>query len=136
MSRVEQAFEMLTSLSILEAAELVKMMEEKLGISAAAPAGVPMMAMPAAAGAATTTEAAPPEPVEEKTAFDVVLEEVPADKKIAILKVVREITGLGLKDAKELVESAPKPVKEGMAKADAEAAAKQLTEAGAKVSIK
>lgn len=137
MSKVEQAFEMLTSLSILEAAELVKMMEEKLGISAAAPVGMPMMAMPAVAGGATAAEApAPAEPVEEKTAFDLILEEVPADKKIAILKVVREITGLGLKDAKDLVESAPKPVKEGMPKADAEAAKKQLEEAGAKVSIK
>ncbi len=135
MSKVEQAFEMITSLSILEAAELVKMMEEKLGISAAAPVGGMVMAAPVAT-AAPTAEAAPAEPVEEKTAFDLVLEEVPADKKIAILKVVREITGLGLKDAKDLVESAPKPVKEGMPKADAEAAKKQLEEAGAKVSIK
>lgn len=135
MSKVEQAFEVITSLSILEAAELVKMMEEKLGISAAAPVGGMMMAAPVAT-AAPTAEAAPAEPVEEKTAFDLVLEEVPADKKIAILKVVREITGLGLKDAKDLVESAPKPVKEGMPKADAEAAKKQLEEAGAKVSIK
>jgi large subunit ribosomal protein L7/L12 len=135
MSKVEQAFEMITSLSILEAAELVKMMEEKLGISAAAPVGGMVMAAPVAT-AAPTAEAAPPEPVEEKTAFDLVLEEVPADKKIAILKVVREITGLGLKDAKDLVESAPKAVKEGMPKADAEAAKKQLEEAGAKVSIK
>ncbi len=135
MSKVEQAFEVITSLSILEAAELVKMMEEKLGISAAAPVGGMMMAAPVAT-AAPTAEAAPAEPVEEKTAFDLVLEEVPADKKIAVLKVVREITGLGLKDAKDLVESAPKPVKEGMPKADAEAAKKQLEEAGAKVSIK
>lgn len=135
MSKVEQAFEMITSLSILEAAELVKLMEDKLGISAAAPAGMPMMAMPAMAATAGAP-AAEAEPVEEKTAFDLVLEEVPADKKIAILKVVREITGLGLKDAKELVESAPKPVKEGMPKADAEAAKKQLEESGAKVSIK
>jgi LSU ribosomal protein L12P len=135
MSKVEQAFEVITSLSILEAAELVKMMEEKLGISAAAPVGGMMMAAPLAT-AAPTAEAAPAEPVEEKTAFDLVLEEVPADKKIAILKVVREITGLGLKDAKDLVESAPKPVKEGMPKADAETAKKQLEDAGAKVSIK
>lgn len=135
MSKVEQAFEMITSLSILEAAELVKMMEEKLGISAAAPVGGMVMAAPVAT-AAPTAEVAPAEPVEEKTAFDLVLEEVPADKKIAILKVVREITGLGLKDAKDLVESAPKAVKEGMPKADAEAAKKQLEEAGAKVSIK
>jgi large subunit ribosomal protein L7/L12 len=134
MSKVEQAFEVITSLSILEAAELVKMMEEKLGISAAAPAGGMMMAMPAMAAPAAA--AAPAEEVEEKTSFDVMLDEVPADKKIAVLKVVREITGLGLKDAKELVESTPKLVKEGMAKADAEAAKKQLEEAGAKISIK
>jgi large subunit ribosomal protein L7/L12 len=135
MSKVEQAFEVITSLSILEAAELVKMMEEKLGISAAAPAGGMMMAaMPAMAAPAAA--AAPAEEVEEKTAFDLSLDEVPADKKIAILKVVREITGLGLKDAKELVESAPKVVKEGMTKDDAANAKKQLEEAGAKVSIK
>jgi len=134
MSKVEQAFEAIASLSILEAAELVKMMEEKLGISAAAPAGGMMMAaMPAMAAPAA---AAPAEEVEEKTAFDVSLDEVPADKKIAILKVVREITGLGLKDAKELVESAPKVVKEGMTKDDAANAKKQLEEAGGKVSIK
>jgi len=134
MSKVEQAFEVITSLSILEAAELVKMMEEKLGISAAAPVGGMMMAAPVATAAPAAETA--PEPVEEKTAFDLVLEEVPADKKIAVLKVVREITGLGLKDAKDLVESAPKAVKEGMPKADAEAAKKQLEDAGAKVSIK
>ncbi|NJK59336.1 MAG: 50S ribosomal protein L7/L12 [Oscillatoriales cyanobacterium SM2_1_8] len=134
MSKVEQAFEVITSLSVLEAAELVKMMEDKLGISAAAPAGGMMMAaMPAMAAPAA---AAPAEEVEEKTAFDVSLDEVPADKKIAVLKVVREITGLGLKDAKELVESAPKVVKEGMSKDDAANAKKQLEEAGAKVSVK
>ncbi|NJK34940.1 MAG: 50S ribosomal protein L7/L12 [Oscillatoriales cyanobacterium SM2_2_1] len=133
MSKVEQAFEVISSLSILEAAELVKMMEDKLGISAAAPAGGMMMAMPAMAAPAA---AAPVEEVEEKTSFDLMLDEVPADKKIAVLKVVREITGLGLKDAKELVESTPKMVKEGMAKGDAEAAKKQLEEAGAKISIK
>jgi ribosomal protein L7/L12 len=76
------------------------------------------------------------EEVEEKTAFDLVLDEVPADKKIAVLKIVREITGLGLKDAKDLVESAPKTVKEGMSKADAEAAQKQIAEAGGKASVK
>ncbi len=135
MSKVEQAFEAIASLSILEAAELVKMMEEKLGISAAAPAGGMMMAaMPAMAAPAAA--AAPAEEVEEKTAFDLSLDEVPADKKIAVLKVVREITGLGLKDAKELVEAAPKVVKEGMSKDDAANAKKQLEEAGAKVSIK
>ncbi len=136
MSKVEQAFEAIASLSILEAAELVKMMEERLGISAAAPAGGMMMAAMPAVAAPAAAAAAPAEEVEEKTAFDVSLDEVPADKKIAVLKVVREITGLGLKDAKELVESAPKVVKEGMSKDDAAAAKKQLEEAGAKVSIK
>jgi large subunit ribosomal protein L7/L12 len=88
-----------------------------------------MMAPGMAAGA-------PAEEVEEKTEFDVVLEEVPADKKIAILKVVRTLTGLGLKEAKDMVESAPKAVKEGIAKEAAEDAKKQLEEAGAKVSVK
>ncbi len=136
MSKVQEAFDLITSLSILEAAELVKLMEEKLGISAAAPAGMPMMAMPAMGAAAPAAAAAEAEPVEEKTAFDLVLDEVPADKKIAVLKVVRELTGLGLKDAKEMVESAPKTVKEGMPKEEAEKAKKSLEEAGAKVSIK
>ncbi|MFN5514146.1 MAG: 50S ribosomal protein L7/L12 [Cyanobacteriota bacterium] len=119
--------EQLKSLTLLEAAELVKQIEEAFGVSAAAPVGGMMMAAPAAAAA---------EPVEEKTEFDVVLEEVPADKKIAVLKVVRSITGLGLKEAKDLVESAPKPVKEATNKDDAEAVKKQLEEAGAKVSVK
>lgn len=119
--------EQLKSLSLLEAAELVKQIEEAFGVSAAAPVGGMMMAAPAAAAA---------EPVEEKTEFDVVLEEVPADKKIAVLKVVRAITGLGLKEAKDLVESAPKAVKEATNKDDAEAVKKQLEEAGAKVSVK
>ncbi|AFY68657.1 LSU ribosomal protein L12P [Thalassoporum mexicanum PCC 7367] len=134
MSKIEEAYELITGLSVLEAAELVKMMEDKLGISAAAPAGGMMMAaMPgmAAGGAAPEAEAA-----EEQTEFDVILDEVPGDKKIAILKIVREITGLGLKDAKEVVESAPKPVKEGASKDDAEAAKKKLEEAGAKVTVK
>lgn len=117
--------EQLKTLTLLEAAELVKQIEEAFGVSAAAPVGGMMMAAPAAA-----------EPVEEKTEFDVVLEEVPADKKIAVLKVVRTITGLGLKEAKDLVESAPKPVKEATNKDDAEAVKKQLEEAGAKVSVK
>jgi len=125
----DEIIEKLKSLTLLEAAELVKSIEEVFGVSAAAPAGGMMMMAPGA-------PAAPVEEVEEKTAFDVVLEAVPADKKIAILKVVREITGLGLKDAKDLVESAPKTVKEGMPKADAEAAKKQLEDAGATISIK
>jgi large subunit ribosomal protein L7/L12 len=128
-AKVDAIVEELKSLSLLEASELVKAIEETFGVSAAAPVGGMMMAAPGGA-------AAPVEEVEEKTAFDLVLDEVPADKKIAVLKIVREITGLGLKDAKDLVESAPKTVKEGMAKADAEAAKKQIEEAGGKVSIK
>jgi large subunit ribosomal protein L7/L12 len=125
----DQIIEQLKSLTLLEASELVKAIEETFGVSAAAPVGGMMMAAPAGGGAAA-------EEVEEKTAFDLVLDEVPADKKIAVLKVVREITGLGLKDAKDLVESAPKTIKEGMPKADADAAKKQVEEAGGKVSIK
>lgn len=124
----DQILDQLKTLSLLEAAELVKQIEEAFGVSAAAPVGGMMMA-PAAGGPAA-------EPEEEKTAFDVVLEEVPADKKIAILKVVRTLTGLGLKEAKDLVESTPKPVKEGASKDDAEAAKKDLEAAGGKVSIK
>lgn len=120
--------EQLKGLTLLEAAELVKQIEEAFGVSAAAPVGGMMMAMPGAVAAA--------EPEEEKTEFDVVLEEVPADKKIAVLKVVRALTGLGLKEAKELVESAPKAVKEAIAKEAAEDAKKQIEEAGGKVSIK
>ncbi len=125
-----EIIEKLKTLTLLEASELVKSIEETFGVSAAAPAGGMMMMAPGGAAAA------PVEEVEEKTAFDLMLDAFPADKKIAILKVVREITGLGLKDAKDLVEAAPKMVKEGMAKADAETAKKQLEEAGATVSIK
>ncbi|MEB3119952.1 MAG: 50S ribosomal protein L7/L12 [Snowella sp.] len=124
----DQILEQLKTLSLLEAAELVKQIEEAFGVSAAAPVGGFAMAAPGAAAAA--------EPVEEKTEFDVILEEVPADKKIAVLKVVRTITGLGLKEAKDLVESTPKAVKEGTGKDDAEAIKKQLEEAGAKVTVK
>jgi large subunit ribosomal protein L7/L12 len=125
----DEILERLKSLTLLEAADLVKQIEEAFGVSAAAPAGG-MMMMPAGAGAA------PAEEVEEQTEFDVILEDVPADKKIAILKVVRTLTGLGLKEAKDLVESAPKPVKEAVAKDAAEDVKKQLEEAGAKVSVK
>jgi large subunit ribosomal protein L7/L12 len=122
----DEILEKLKTLSLLDAAELVKQIEETFGVSAAAPAGGMMM----------MAAAAPAEAVEEKTEFDVVLEEVPADKKIAILKIVREITGLGLKEAKDLVESAPKAVKEATTKDDAEAVKKKLEDAGAKVSVK
>ncbi|HEY9612175.1 50S ribosomal protein L7/L12 [Allocoleopsis sp.] len=126
----DEILEKLKSLTLLEAAELVKQIEETFGVSAAAPVGGMMMMAPGAGGAA------PAEEVEEQTEFDVILEDVPADKKIAILKVVRTLTGLGLKEAKDLVEAAPKPVKEGIAKDAAEDAKKQLEEAGAKVSVK
>ena len=125
MSAVDEILEKLKSLTLLEAADLVKQIEDTFGVSAAASAGV-VMAGPAAAA----------EEVEEKTDFDVVLEEVPKDKKIAILKVVRTITGLGLKEAKEMVEDTPKTIKEGVPKDDAEATKKQLEEAGAKVAVK
>jgi large subunit ribosomal protein L7/L12 len=126
----DQILEQLKSLTLLEAAELVKQIEEAFGVSAAAPVGGMMMMAPGAAGAPAAEE------VEEKTEFDVILEEVPADKKIAILKQVRELTGLGLKEAKDLVESTPKPVKEGIAKDAAEDAKKQLEAAGAKATVK
>ena len=130
----DQILDQLKSLTLLEAAELVKQIEEAFGVSAAAPVGgMMMMPGPATGGGAT---AAPAEEVEEKTEFDVILEEVPADKKIAILKQVRELTGLGLKEAKDLVEAAPKPVKEGIAKEAAEEAKKSLEAAGAKVTVK
>lgn len=124
----DEILEKLKTLSLLEAADLVKQIEEAFGVSAAAPAGGMMMMAPGAG--------APVEEVEEQTEFDVILEEFPADKKISILKVVRTLTGLGLKEAKDLVESAPKPVKEAVAKDAAEDIKKQLEEVGAKVSIK
>lgn len=128
-AKTDEILEQLKTLTLLEASELVKSIEEAFGVSAAAPAGGMMMMAPGGA-------AAPAEEVEEKTEFDVVLDEVPADKKIAVLKAVRELTGLGLKEAKELVESTPKPVKEGMAKEAAEEAKKAIEAAGGKVSIK
>ncbi|MGD1932374.1 MAG: 50S ribosomal protein L7/L12 [Leptolyngbyaceae cyanobacterium] len=131
--KTDQILEQLKSISLLEASELVKQIEEAFGVDASASSGGGMMMMPGMMGGAPAAEA---EPEEEKTEFDVVLEEVPADKKIAILKVVRGMTGLGLKEAKEIVESAPKAIKEGVAKGDAEDAKKQLEDAGAKVSLK
>ncbi len=129
----DEILEKLKSLTLLEASELVKQIEETFDVSASAPAGGGMMMM--APGAAAPGAAAA-EPEEEKTEFDVILEEVPSDKKIAILKVVRAITGLGLKEAKDMVESTPKPIKEGTGKDDAEETKKKLEEAGAKVSVK
>lgn len=115
----------LSGLTVLEAAELSKMLEEKWGVSAAAPVAV------AAAGAAGGAAAA----AEEKTAFDVILASAGA-QKINVIKVVRELTGLGLKEAKDLVEGAPKPVKTGVSKEEAETMKKKLTEAGATTEVK
>ena len=129
-AKTDEILEQLKTLSLLEASELVKQIEEAFGVDASAPAGGMMMA--AAPGAAGAAE----EAAEEQTEFDVVLEEVPSDKKIAILKVVRGITGLGLKEAKGLVEETPKSLKEATTKEDAEEIKKQLEEAGAKVTVK
>ena len=115
----------LDSMSVMELNDLVKAIEEKFGVSAAA------MAAPAAAGGGGGGAAA----AEEKTDFTVVLADAGANK-VSVIKAVREITGLGLKEAKDLVDGAPKPVKEGVSKADAEAAKKKLEEAGAKVELK
>jgi len=124
MADLSKLVEDLSALTVLEAAELSKMLEEKWGVSAAAP--VAMAAAPGAAAAA---------PVEEKTEFTVVLASA-GDKKIEVIKEVRAITGLGLKEAKDLVEGAPKTVKEGVNKADAEAMKKKLEAVGAKVELK
>jgi large subunit ribosomal protein L7/L12 len=117
----------LSSLTVLEAAELAKLLEEKWGVSAAAP-----VAVAAAGGGAAAAAAAP---VEEQTEFNVILTAA-GEKKINVIKEVRAITGLGLKEAKDLVEAAPKPVKEGVSKDDAAKIKKQLEEAGATVDIK
>ena len=124
--KIQSILDQIKELTLLEASELVKEMEETFGVSAAAAA---VAAAPAGAAAAAA-------PVEEKDEFDVVLAGIDAAKKIGIIKVVRELTGLGLKEAKDLVEAAPKAVKEGVAKADAEDMKKKLTEAGATVELK
>nr|ASQ39883.1 ribosomal protein L7/12 [Glaucocystis sp. BBH] len=128
-TKTEEILEQLKQLTLLEAADLVKQIEETFGVDASAGGGMVMMAPTALAGAAA-------EVVEEQTQFDLILEEVPADKKIAILKVVRSLTNLGLKEAKDLVESTPKPIREGASKEEVTEAKKQLEEAGAKVTIK
>ncbi len=126
MAELDSIIEQLSKLTVMEAADLAKKLEEKWGVTAAAPVAV------AAAGGAAGAPAA-----EAKTAFDVILVSVPADKKIAAIKVVRELkAGLGLAEAKKLVEEAPKPILEGANKADADAAKKKLEEAGAKVEVK
>ena len=124
--KINQIIADLKNLTLLEASELVTAIEETFGVDASVASGGTMVM--AAAG--------PAEDVEEKTEFDISLDEVPADKKIAVLKVVRGITGLGLKEAKELVESAPKVIQEAIAKEAAEDAKKQIEEAGGKVSLK
>lgn len=121
----EQIIEAIESMTVLELSELVKALEEKFGVSAAAPVAV--AAAPAAGGAAAAEE--------EKTEFDVVLAEV-GDSKMGVIKVVKEVTGLGLKEAKEIVDGAPKTIKEAVSKADAEAMKAKLEEAGAKVELK
>lgn len=127
MATKDEILEAISKMSVLELSELVKAVEEKFGVSAAAA----VAAAPAAGGAAAPAAAG-----EEKTDFTVVLAGAPADKKIPIIKVVREITGLGLKEAKDLVEGAPKNVKEGVPKAQAEEIKKKLTDVGAAVEVK
>ncbi len=129
-AKTDEILDSLKSLSLLEASELVKQIEETFGVSAAASAGV-VMAAPGAAAGGGGGEAA-----EEKSEFDVVLESFEASAKIKVLKAVREATGLGLGDAKAMVEAAPKTIKEAMAKEDAEALKKSIEEAGGKVTLK
>jgi len=129
---VDEIMEKLKKMTLLEASELVKAIEVTFDVDASAGGGgMMMMAAPGAGGAAAAAE-----PVEEQTEFNLTLESFPADKKIGIIKVVRELTGLGLKEAKDAVEKAPNKIKEGASKADCEAAAAKLKEAGAVVSIK
>lgn len=124
----EELVKAIEEMSVLELSELVKELEEKFGVSAAAPAmAMPMMAMAGAGGAAAAEE--------EKTEFDVVLTDHGANK-INVIKIVREITGLGLKEAKELVDNPPKPIKEGASKEEAEEIKKKVEEAGAKIELK
>ena len=129
MANVEQIVEELEKLTLLEAAQLSKLLQEKWGVSAAAP--MAMAAAPGAAGAAGGGGAA----IEEKTEFDVMLMAA-GEKKIQVIKVVRELTGLGLKEAKDLVDGAPKPVKEKLTKAEADDMKKKLEEQGAAVQVK
>ena len=130
MADLQKLVDELSGLTVMEAAELSKLLEDKWGVSAAAPVAVAAAGAPAAGGAAAAPAAA-------KDTFDVILTSVPADKKIAVIKAVREVkAGLGLAEAKALVEGAPKPVLEGANKADTDNAKKKLEEAGAKVEVK
>jgi large subunit ribosomal protein L7/L12 len=124
----DEILDAISKMSVIEVVELISDMEKKFGVSAAAP-----VAIAAAPGAAAGAAAAP---AEEQTEFTVVLKEYPADKKVTVIKVIREITGLGLKEAKDLVEGVPSTVKEAVSKADSETMKKKLEEAGAKVEVK
>ena len=124
----DEILDAISKMTVLEVVELISDMEKKFGVTAAAP--VAIAAGPAAGAAAAAA------PAEEQTEFAVTLKEYPADKKVTVIKVIREITGLGLKEAKDLVEGVPSLVKEGVAKADSDAIKKKLEEAGAKVEIK
>ncbi len=129
MADIAGIVDQLSKLTVIETADLVKKLEEAWGVTAAAPVAMAAAAPSSAASAAPAAEA--------KDTFDVILESVPAEKKIAVIKVVREVkAGLGLAEAKALVEGAPKPVLEGANKADSDTAKKKLEEAGAKVSVK
>ena len=123
----EEILDAISKLTLIEVVELISDFEKKFGVTAAAP--VAIAAGPAAGAAAAA-------PVEEKTEFTVVLKEYPADKKVTVIKVIREITGLGLKEAKDLVEGVPSTVKEAVSKADSDTMKKKLEEAGAKVEVK
>jgi len=123
----DEILEAISNMSIMQVVELISDMEKKFGVTAAAPVAVAAVAAGGAAAAA---------PVEEKTEFTVILKEYPADKKVGVIKVVRELTGLGLKEAKDLVEAVPGTVKDGVNKADSESMKKKLEEAGAKVELK
>ena len=122
----EEILDAISNMTVMEIVDLVKMMEDKFGVTAAAP-----VAVAAVAGGAAAAPAA-----EEKTEFTVVLKAYPADKKVGVIKVIREITGLGLKEAKDLVEGAPSTVKEGVSKDEAEKIKKQLADANAEVEVK
>jgi large subunit ribosomal protein L7/L12 len=123
----DEILDAISKMTLMEVVELISDMEKKFGVTAAAP-----VAVAAAPGAGAAAAA----PAEEKTEFTVILKEYPADKKVTVIKVIREITGLGLKEAKDLVEGVPSTVKEAVSKADSDAMKKKLEEAGAKVEIK
>ena len=124
----DEILEAISNMTVMQVVELISDMEKKFGVTAAAP-----VAMVAGGGAGAAAAAAP---AEEKTEFTVILKEYPADKKVGVIKVIRELTGLGLKEAKDLVEGVPSVVKEGVNKADSENMKKKLEEAGAKVEVK